>query len=70
MTWVVGAGAALWFLAGAVLLVAHLAVGRPLDAWFGVCVAGLLLGLIGYAIFRWQRQAARRGSRGAQRGLD
>lgn len=70
MTWVVGVGTALWVVAGAGLLVAHLHFGRPLDVWFGACVAGAVLGLIGYVVFRWQRRAARRGARGAQRGLD
>ena len=33
-------------------------------------VAGLGVGVLGTSIFLWQRQAARRGSRGAQSGLD
>jgi hypothetical protein len=70
MTWVVGLGTALWFAAGIALLVAHLHFGRPLDDWFWACVAGSTLGLTGYVLFRWQRHAARRGSRGAQAGLD
>jgi hypothetical protein len=71
MTWVVGVGTALWALAGAGLLVAHLHFGRPLDViWLGTCGVGTLLGLTGYAVFRWQRGAARRGARGAQQGLD
>jgi len=37
--------------------------GRP------VTVAGLGVGVLGTSIFLWQRSAARRGSRGAQRGL-
>lgn len=69
MTWVVGLGTVLWFIAGAVLLVLHLHAGRPLDDWFGACIAGSSLGLVGYVLFRWQRHAARRGSRGAQDGL-
>jgi len=70
MTWVVGLGTVLWFVAGAALLVAHLHFGRPLDAWFGASIAGFTLGLVGYVLFRWQRHAARRGARGAQAGLD
>lgn len=70
MTWVVGLGTTLWFAAGIGLLVAHLHFGRPLDAWFGASIAGTVLGLSGYLLFRWQRHAARRGSRGAQAGLD
>ena len=70
MTWVVGLGTALWFIAGAALLVAHLHFGRPLDDWFGACIAGFALGLFGYLLFLLQRRASRRGSRGAQDGLD
>lgn len=70
MTWVVGVGTALWFVAGVTLLVAHLHFGRPLDEWFGAAVAGTVLGATGYVLFLWQRHAARRGSRGAQSGLD
>ena len=33
-------------------------------------VAGLGVGMLGTSIFLWQRQAVRRGSRGAQSGLD
>ena len=33
-------------------------------------VAGLGVGVLGTSIFLWQRQAVRRGSRGAQSGLD
>jgi hypothetical protein len=33
-------------------------------------VAGLGVGVLGTSIFLWQRRAARRGSRGAQDGLD
>ncbi|WP_028925327.1 DUF2530 domain-containing protein [Pseudonocardia acaciae] len=70
ITWVVGAGTALWFIAWAALLVAHLAGGRPLDVWFGATLAGWVLGLVGYAIFRWQRSAARRGARTAQNAVE
>ena len=33
-------------------------------------VAGLAIGALGTSIFLWQRHAVRRGSRGAQRGLN
>jgi hypothetical protein len=69
ITLVVSIGTILW-LAGAVgLLIAYWVAGRPLDIWFTTCVAGAVLGGIGYGIFRWQRAAARRGSRTAQDGL-
>ena len=67
---VVGAGTALWLVGAAVLFVAHLVGGRPLDVWFATCLVGALLGGVGVGIFSWQRAAARRGSRTAQQGLD
>lgn len=66
---VVAVGTLLWLLGVVALLVAHLVAGRPLDIWFATCVTGVLLGAIGWGIFSWQRAAARRGSRTAQRGL-
>jgi hypothetical protein len=67
---VVAVGSALWLLGALGLLVAWLVVGRPLDIWFITCVTGAALGGFGYAIFRWQRSAARRGSRTAQPGVE
>ncbi|MFR9728628.1 DUF2530 domain-containing protein [Saccharopolyspora sp. MS10] len=58
------AGTGLW-LAGVVLF----AVTAPGSVEFWTSVAGLLLGLTGYGVFRWQRSASRRGSRGAWKGL-
>jgi len=66
---VVGAGTALWTLGAVGLLLFHALTERPLDGWFATCLAGAALGGIGYAIFSWQRAAARRGSRTAQDGL-
>jgi hypothetical protein len=40
-----------------------------LQTWRPVAVAGLGLSAFGTLLFLWQRQAARRGSRGAQTGL-
>jgi len=62
-------GTALWFVAWVGLLVAHLVGERPLDDWFWTATAGWALGLLGYSLFRWQRSAARRGSRSAQEGV-
>jgi hypothetical protein len=53
------------FLVAAVVL---LIVGAPW-LWTWSCVAGFCLGFVGYGVFRWQRSAARRGSRTAQEGL-
>ena len=65
MTAVLAVGSVLWAVAAVVV-----AVTRPLDLVFLTCVVGAGLGGVGYTIFAWQRAAARRGSRGAQRGLD
>ncbi|MGD9525828.1 DUF2530 domain-containing protein [Pseudonocardia sp.] len=67
---VIGVGSVLWAGAAVALLAAHLLTGRPLDVWFSTCVAGALLGAVGWGIFTWQRAAARRGSRSAQTGLE
>ncbi|HET9875354.1 MAG TPA: DUF2530 domain-containing protein [Mycobacterium sp.] len=40
-----------------------------LESWRPVTVAGLGVGLLGTSIFLWQRDAARRGARGAQTGI-
>ncbi|HEY0638527.1 MAG TPA: DUF2530 domain-containing protein [Pseudonocardiaceae bacterium] len=58
------AGTAIWLLATIVL-----AFTDPGSTAFLTALCGFLLGLIGYGIFRWQRSAARRGSRTAQQGL-
>lgn len=41
-----------------------------LHEWRPFTVAGLGVGVLGTSIFLWQRRAFRRGSRGAQSGLD
>jgi hypothetical protein len=64
MPTIVGLGSLLWAVAAVLLLLA----GRT-DVWVATCVAGAVLGGVGHGIFRWQRAAARRGSRGAQQGL-
>ena len=67
---VVAVGTALWLLGGVVLVIAWLVADRPLDLWFGTCVAGAALGAIGHGIVSWQRAASKRGSRTAQPGVD
>lgn len=62
---IVGLGSLLWAAAAVVMLL----TGRT-GVGLATCVAGTVLGGIGYAVFRWQRAAARRGSRSAQQGLD
>ncbi|WP_229693537.1 DUF2530 domain-containing protein [Lentzea pudingi] len=63
---VVLGGTALWFLGFLVVLV----VDRSNSTLIWTTLSGSLLGIIGYGVFYWQRRAARRGSRGAQQGLD
>jgi len=67
---VAGVGTGVWLVGALALLIAWLVGGRPLDIWFTTCVAGAVLGGMGYGIFSWQRAAARRGSRTAQHGLE
>ncbi|RZQ61888.1 DUF2530 domain-containing protein [Amycolatopsis suaedae] len=57
-------GTSLWALAGVVLFVV-----TGMGPWTWTCVAGVVLGFIGFAIMAWQRAASRRGARGAQRDL-
>lgn len=61
---VIAVGAAVW------LIVTIAAFAIPaLDDWRPITLAGLGVGVLGTSIFLWQRQAVRRGSRGAQTGL-
>ncbi|MDR7301498.1 DUF2530 domain-containing protein [Haloactinomyces albus] len=65
---VVLAGTLLWFLACLVFgIIGWLTDGVGIQFW--TCLVGGLLGGLGYGVFRWQRSASRRGSRGAWRGL-
>ncbi|MGB7871583.1 MAG: DUF2530 domain-containing protein [Mycobacterium sp.] len=62
---VIAVGALAWLVAaGAAFVVPGLETWRPLT------LAGLGVGVLGTSIFLWQRDAARRGARGAQVGLD
>jgi NhaP-type Na+/H+ and K+/H+ antiporter len=70
MITVLAVGSVLWAVAAVVVAATTVASGRPLGLLFLTCVVGAGLGGVGYSIFAWQRAAARRGSRGAQRGLD
>lgn len=61
---VIGVGVLAWLGAAA----AAFAI-PAFEAWRPVTLAGLGVGLLGTGIFLWQRDAVRRGSRGAQTGL-
>ena len=64
MRTVIGVGTLLWLAAVIVVVVA----GPP--ELLTTCLVGTGLGGVGWAIFAWQRAAARRGSRTAQSGLE
>ena len=61
---VIAIGALAWLVAAAAAFVLP-----ALAAWRPMTLAGLGVGLLGTTIFLWQRDAARRGARGAQTGL-
>ncbi|MGO8962425.1 DUF2530 domain-containing protein [Mycobacterium sp.] len=61
---VIAIGALAWLVAAAAAFVLP-----ALAAWRPMTSAGLGVGLLGTTIFLWQRDAARRGARGAQTGL-
>jgi hypothetical protein len=62
---VITAGALAWLAATVAAFVMP-----ALETWRPVTVAGLGVGLLGTGIFLWQRDAARRGARGAQTGFN
>ncbi|TVS99370.1 DUF2530 domain-containing protein [Amycolatopsis bartoniae] len=62
-------GTVAW-LAGFVVLAIHdWGRGGPASVWLWTCLAGVVISIIGMGIMTWQRAAARRGSRSAQRGI-
>lgn len=60
-------GTALWLFAFVVLAVGHYAFDVFPPIWLWTALAGFVLGLVGVPIMVWQRNAARRGARGAQK---
>jgi hypothetical protein len=69
LTPVVIVGTVLWAVAFVALFVIRLSSRGLPGIWLWTCVAGVALGFIGMGIIAWQRAAARRGSKGAQRGI-
>lgn len=63
---VIVVGMVAWLIATIVVGVTEWGGGRSL----AVCLTGLVIGVLGTAIFLIQRAASRRGDRTAQRGLD
>jgi uncharacterized protein DUF2530 len=61
---VIAVGALAWLVAAVTAFVVP-----GLETWRPLTVAGLGVGVLGTTIFLWQRDAARRGARGAQVGL-
>jgi hypothetical protein len=62
---VLGVGALAWLVAAVAAFVIP-----ALETWRPLTLAGLGVGSLGTAIFLWQLDAARRGARGAQTGLN
>jgi Protein of unknown function (DUF2530) len=62
---VIAVGALAWLVAAVAAFVVP-----GLETWRPLTLAGLGVGLLGTSIFLWQRDAARRGARGAQTGLN
>lgn len=58
-----------WFVAWVVLFFFFREELEANDAgiWISTCLAGWILGLMGLSIYAWQRRAARRGRRSANR---
>jgi hypothetical protein len=61
---VIAVGALAWLVAAVAAFVVP-----SLQTWRPLTVAGLAVGVLGTTVFLWQRDAARRGARGAQTGL-
>lgn len=61
---VIAVGALAWLVAAVAAFVVP-----ALQTWRPLALAGLAVGLLGTSVFLWQRDAARRGARGAQTGL-
>jgi hypothetical protein len=62
---VIGVGALAWLVAAVAAFVVP-----GLETWRPLTLAGLGVCALGTCIFLWQRDAARRGARGAQTGLN
>jgi Protein of unknown function (DUF2530) len=62
---VIAIGALAWLIAAVVVFLTP-----ALTTWRPLTLAGLAMGALGTSIFLLQRSAARRGSRGAQTGLN
>lgn len=67
---VIGIGTLVWLSAVVAVGVALLTGAAVAPLVLTTCVVGAGLGGVGWAIFMWQRAAARRGSRTAQRGVE
>lgn len=67
---VIVGGMVLWALAAGGVFLVSLVTGSWAGELFWTCVAGLVVGLFGAAVFTAQRAAARRGDRSAQRGVE
>lgn len=64
---VVVVGTSAWFVAFVALLIARYGFDATPPIWLWTTIYGWILGILGTALFWWQRAASRRGSKGAQR---
>ena len=64
---IVYVGTAAWLVGFVLLALGHYVFDLVAPIWMWTALAGFALGLVGVPIMIWQRHAARRGSRGAQR---
>ncbi|GGG22464.1 hypothetical protein GCM10007304_40340 [Rhodococcoides trifolii] len=62
---VIAGGIAVWVIATIVVLVG----GDRWSSALPTCWTGIAVGCLGFALFAAQRRSARRGDKGAQRGL-
>ena len=60
-------GTSLWFVACCVLVVGRYVFDVFPPIWLWTAIVGTLLGFVGFLVMAWQRRAAGRGARGAQR---
>lgn len=64
---IVHVGTGIWSLAAVLLAIAHYGFDRTPPIWLWTALAGTALGIVGIGIMAWQRHAAGKGAKGAQR---
>jgi hypothetical protein len=64
---IVHVGTGIWLVAALALAIAHYGFNAVPAVWLWTSVAGAGLGILGAGVIAWQRHAAARGSRVAQK---